>query len=86
MGNILLLRGLIKASSYLHNTLLSDILKWPMWLLHSTPMGRIVSRLTEDIFILDDFIGTSMVDLIILTGKVVKFSSFTYAQEKLNSK
>lgn len=69
-GYILFLRGVLKGSSYLHNTLISDVLKWPMWLLHSTPVGRIISRLIEDIFILDDILGIIFVDLLLFIGKV----------------
>ncbi|XP_065206730.1 multidrug resistance-associated protein 1-like isoform X3 [Planococcus citri] len=48
--------GAIKASLFLHNNLLSHILRWPVGIFDITPIGRIVNRFGYDIDVIDNVI------------------------------
>nr|CAD7428321.1 unnamed protein product [Timema monikensis] len=46
--------GSVKASKYLHNSLLRNVLRLPQTLFDTTPTGRILNRFSLDINVLDD--------------------------------
>ncbi|XP_065206733.1 multidrug resistance-associated protein 1-like isoform X2 [Planococcus citri] len=71
MANLIVFHGLLKASSLFHDTLVASILKWPTWLLDSTPIGRIINRLTGDIYNLDSRMGAKIVNLIIFLSRLI---------------
>ncbi|KAI9987884.1 hypothetical protein PInf_024139 [Phytophthora infestans] len=61
---ILLYFGCLRASKLLFGGLLTRILRAPTSFFDTTPLGRIVNRLSKDIYTLDETIANSLVDLI----------------------
>ena len=56
VSDIFLAVGVIFASKTLHNNLLKNILRCPMSFFDATPVGRVLNRLSHDIFIIDTVI------------------------------
>jgi len=48
--------GAVRAARILHMFLLSRMLRVPMWFFDTTPVGRIISRFSKDIDIVDQTI------------------------------
>ena len=48
--------GSIKASKYLHRAFLARILRTPMEFFNTTPTGRILNRLTNDVDLVDNMV------------------------------
>ncbi|XP_065208391.1 multidrug resistance-associated protein 1-like isoform X2 [Planococcus citri] len=66
----------LKACAHFYHNLLSSILHWPMASFDSTPIGRIISRIGDDIFTLDNYVAFKMLGLVAL---FLRFSSiFVY--------
>ena len=70
IGNVTLFVGILKASTVLYNKLLTSVLKWPMRIFDSTPVGRITNRFTIDIYSLDYEVGPKTVSILALTKRV----------------
>ena len=70
MADKILLRGIYRASSTIYKTLVSSVLKWPLWLIDSTPVGRIIHRATSDIYVLDSITCTRLISCLELGNKV----------------
>ncbi|ETP43581.1 hypothetical protein F442_09693 [Phytophthora nicotianae P10297] len=61
---ILLYFGCLSASRLLFGGVLNQILRAPISFFDATPLGRIVNRLSKDIYTLDETIANTLVDLI----------------------
>ena len=60
IGQLILTYGAYKASTMLHESLLSNTLHSPMSFFESTPQGRIVNRFSKDMFVIDDTVPRSL--------------------------
>lgn len=71
--------GCLIASISLHKTLLVGIMRAPTAFFDTTPTGRILSRFSKDIEVIDTKIPTDLSDLIYVIFEVnVLFASFFY--------
>ncbi|KAK2714333.1 hypothetical protein QYM36_008785, partial [Artemia franciscana] len=52
--------GTIRASRFLHNTMLARLMKSPMSFFDTTPLGRIVNRFSKDVDVVDNLIPMSL--------------------------
>lgn len=52
--------GSIRASTYLHDSLLINILHSPMSFFETTPIGRVVNRFSKDLYTIDDAVPRSL--------------------------
>ncbi|KAL5503399.1 hypothetical protein EMCRGX_G010341 [Ephydatia muelleri] len=58
---------LIRASCALHNAILASILDFPIRFFDSNPIGRILNRLSKDVFTLDDLLPTVVIEFLLVT-------------------
>ncbi|KAF9975165.1 Multidrug resistance-associated protein 1 [Actinomortierella ambigua] len=54
----------VRASKYLHNALLNNVLRLPMSFFDTTPVGRIVNRFSSDVFSVDEMIPWQFHDML----------------------
>ncbi|XP_065206737.1 multidrug resistance-associated protein 1-like [Planococcus citri] len=71
IGNVTLFVGILKASTVLYNKLLTSVLKWPMRIFDSTPIGRITNRFTIDIYSLDYEVGPKTASILALIQRFI---------------
>ena len=50
----------IRASTYLHDAMLNNIIRSPMSFFDTTPLGRILNRFSKDIYTIDEVIPRSL--------------------------
>ena len=60
VGALLLAIGALRASTYLHEAILSNCMRSPMSFYDTTPVGRIVNRFSKDIDVVDTIIPRNM--------------------------
>lgn len=60
LENTIFFIGVLKAATYFYNKLLDSVLQWPMSTFDSTPIGRILTILNDDVYVLDNIIGIKM--------------------------
>lgn len=60
VSSVCLAFGSIRASKYLHDTLLINILHSPMSFFETTPIGRVVNRFSKDLYTIDDAVPRSL--------------------------
>ena len=61
-----LVPGIMRASAYLHNTMLANILRGPMEFFDVTPIGRILNRFSKDIDTIDVLLPSNLRTLVTL--------------------
>ncbi|XP_065206378.1 multidrug resistance-associated protein 1-like [Planococcus citri] len=66
----------VKACEYFYHSLLHSVLRWPMASFDSTPIGRIISRINDDVYTIDNFIAMKMVQFVTLFFRY--FSIFVF--------
>ncbi|XKL66874.1 hypothetical protein PGB90_010294 [Kerria lacca] len=71
IADILIRLGCWKSAKYLHNTMLHNIVRTSSSFTDVTPVGRILSRFSKDIDILDNILPSHFSDLIYCFGEVV---------------
>lgn len=71
-GNLALFSGFLKASTKMHNDLLSRVLRWPMWLFDTTPTGRVLNRFGDDVDVIDYTLATKISKVLLKVGLVSK--------------
>ncbi|KAF9165613.1 Canalicular multispecific organic anion transporter 2 [Actinomortierella ambigua] len=54
----------VRASKYLHNGLLNNVLRLPMSFFDTTPVGRLVNRFSSDVFSVDEMIPWQFHDML----------------------
>lgn len=59
-GQIILAFGTIYAASRMHENLLTNVLRWPMFQFDSTPQGRILNRFSADVDTIDNLLPMSL--------------------------
>lgn len=73
--------GAVTASLTLHNGLLTNIMHSPMLFFETTPLGRIVNRFSQDVYVIDETIRRAVSDILMaafpLLGVVVVVSYVT---------
>lgn len=63
--------GVIRASYTLHRDLISRILRLPSLFFDTTPLGRIINRISSDMEVIDNSIAWSFDDVVMLTVALV---------------
>lgn len=66
--------GCLIASISLHKTLLAAIMRAPLTFFDTTPTGRILSRFSKDIEVIDNKIPMELSDLVYVACEVIFFS------------
>eukprot|EP00055_Hartaetosiga_balthica_P014402 m.78839 g.78839 ORF g.78839 m.78839 type:complete len:1578 (-) comp8586_c0_seq2:145-4878(-) len=56
---LLLVEGAVRAAGHFHQTVLQHVLRSPMSFFDTTPMGRIVNRLSKDVYVIDEVLPRS---------------------------
>ena len=78
--------GTLKASVFLHNTLLWAMLRAPLMFYDQTPIGRILSRFSSDQEATDNKIPEILSDGVYCFFEVTKIpKSFIIAQQKISA-
>ncbi|KAL5281110.1 ABCC2.2 family protein [Megaselia abdita] len=81
LGYLMIGLGCLRSAKILHNHLLRSVLRWPMELFDTTPLGRILNRFSKDVNILDNvlpellMIFVSQLFAVIGTMVVISISS-----------
>ena len=65
--------GAFRASKKLHDSFLFSLLRSPMGFFDTTPMGRILNRLSKDIERIDNDVPSKLSNFIILVADVVMY-------------
>ena len=52
--------GCVICAKYLHETLLKYVMRWPMELFDTTPLGRIVNRFSKDVDTIDNMLPLNL--------------------------
>jgi ATP-binding cassette subfamily C (CFTR/MRP) protein 1 len=60
IGAIVMSLAMLKAAAYLHNLMLSHVLKSPMSFFDTTPLGRIINRFSKDVDVVDNTLPMNM--------------------------
>ena len=56
--------GLINSSKYIHNSMLSAVLKAPVLFFDTNPFGRVLNRFSRDIGIMDELLPDAFLDAV----------------------
>lgn len=76
LGDLLPRLGCLIAATSLHKTLLNGIFHAPILFYDTTPTGRILSRFSKDIDVLDSVFPEIICDLIYVFYEVINFMKF----------
>ncbi|KAL4228773.1 hypothetical protein ACF0H5_011815 [Mactra antiquata] len=77
---ILFAMRMIRASSILHNEMLTNVLKLPMAFFDTTPLGRVVNRFSKDVEVLDNNLPQNWrMFLLTFFGAISCFVVITYS-------
>ena len=60
----------LKCSRLLHNNMLHNVLRVPLLFMDVTPIGRILSRFSKDIYTVDETLPFEIADFLYLLGEV----------------
>lgn len=71
--DLLLRYGCLYAALYLHNGILGGILHAPLSYFDQTPTGRILSRFSKDIEVVDQTFPELLIDLLYCATEVISF-------------
>lgn len=72
--SLILSKGFIHSSKTTHETLLKNVLRWPMDLFDTTPLGRILNRFSKEVDAVDNVLP-EVIKSWMMTAFAVKISS-----------
>lgn len=70
--------GCINCAQILHETLLTSIMRWPMELFDTTPLGRIVNRFSRDVEVVDTILPLNWRVVISQAFSVIKTQHYIH--------
>lgn len=77
--------GCLHAAIILHKTLLHGIFGAPLQFFDSTPSGRILSRFSKDIDVVDNTIPQDLIDILYCTMEVIVQFNFINALNEMQN-
>ncbi|XP_065206731.1 multidrug resistance-associated protein 1-like [Planococcus citri] len=74
LANISMQKFLLKSSVTIYNNLLENVLRWPMSIFDSTPVGRIINRFTVDMDAIDNNLAGKLAMLSLFCSRLIAVS------------
>lgn len=75
--NIILALGFIYAAKAMHEKILNTIMRWPMELFDTTPLGRVLNRFSKDVDTVDVTLPQNLQAVMMTTFSVKQINSIS---------